>query len=91
MQGQIEKIVNLLSRDRFEACRYRGEDDDCALRRVIWNTALSEALYSPLQGLEVGVRNSVHIAISDLFGGSDWVLKPGSHLRQSEQDMMDER
>jgi Abi-like protein len=90
MQEQIEKIINLLSRDRFEACRYRGEDDECTLRRVIWNTALSEALYSPLQGLEVAVRNSIHIAISDLFGGPDWILKPGSYLRKSEREMMED-
>jgi hypothetical protein len=88
MQEQTEKIVNLLSRDRFEACRYRGEDDECTLRRVVWNAALSEALYSPLQGLEVGVRNSIHLAISNLYGGPDWILVPGSYLRPSEQDMM---
>jgi hypothetical protein len=90
MQEQIEKIVNLLSRDRFEACRYKGEDDECPLRRVVWNTALSEALYSPLQGLEVALRNSIHLAISDLFGSPDWILAPGSYLRPSEQDMMDD-
>ncbi|PZR72264.1 MAG: hypothetical protein DLM73_13665 [Chthoniobacterales bacterium] len=53
-----------------------------------WNTALSEALYTPLQGLEVAVRNAIHRAISDLFGGPDWILKPGSYLRSSEQRMM---
>jgi hypothetical protein len=81
MQEQTEKIVNLLSRDRFEACRYRGEDDERTLCRVIWNTALSEALYSPLQGLEVGVRNSIHLAISNLYGGPNWISVPGSYLR----------
>ena len=90
MQEQIVKIVNLLSRDRFEACRYSGEDDECTLRRVIWNTALSEALYSPLQGLEVALRNSIHLAISDLFGGPEWILVPGTYLRPSERDMMDD-
>jgi len=89
MQEQITKIVNLLSCDRFEACRYHGEDDERTLRRVIWNTALSGALYSPLQGLEVGVRNSIHLAISNLFGAPDWILKPGSYLRQSEREMME--
>lgn len=88
MQEQTEKIVNQLSRERFEACRYHGEDDDRTLRRVIWNTALSEALYPPLQGLEIGVRNSIHRAVSDLYGGSGWILIPGNYLRPSEQDMM---
>ncbi len=88
MQESTRKIVALLSHDRFEACRYQGEDDARTLRRVVWNTALSEALYTPLQGLEVAVRNAVHRAISDLFGGPDWILKPGSYLRSSEQQMM---
>lgn len=88
MQESTKKIVAFLSRDRFEACRYHQEDDESTLRRVTWNTALSEALYTPLQGLEVSVRNSVHRAISDLYGGPDWISKPGSYLRPSEQQMM---
>jgi hypothetical protein len=90
MQEQTQKIVNQLSADRFEACRYHGEDDDATLRRVIWNTALSEALYVPLQGLEVSLRNSIHRAISEAFGGPDWILISGSaYLRESEQEMME--
>lgn len=88
MQESTKNIVALLSHDRFEACRYRGEDDESTLRRVVWNTALSEALYTPLQGLEVAVRNSVHGAISNLYGSPDWILKPISTLRPSEQQMM---
>lgn len=90
MQESTKKIVALLSRDRFEACRYHGEDDERTLRRVVWNTTLSEAFYAPLQGLEVALRNSIHRAISDSYGGPDWILIPGTYLRPSEQEMMRE-
>lgn len=89
MQEQKQKIVNQLSVERFEACRYHGEDDDRTLRRVRWNTALSEALYTPLQGLEVSVRNSIHQAISSAFGSPDWILAHGTFLRPLEHDMID--
>lgn len=89
-QEQTKKIVDQLSQERFEACRYHGEDDESALRRVQWNTALSEALYTPLQGLEVSIRNSIHPAISGLFGGPDWILVPSAaYLRPSEQQMIE--
>jgi hypothetical protein len=90
MQEQTQKIVSQLSSERFEACRYNGEDDDATLRRVKWNTALSETLYTPLQGLEVSIRNSVHRAISLEFKSPDWILVPtGGYLRRSEQEMME--
>lgn len=90
MQEQTAKIVNQLSAERFEACRYHGENDEGALRRVKWNTALSETLYTPLQGLEVSLRNSIHSAISCEFGGPNWILVPsGAYLRPSEQDMVE--
>jgi hypothetical protein len=90
MQEQTAKIVNQPSTERFEVCRYHGEDDDNTLRRVKWNTALSETLYTPLQGLEVSVRNSIHLAISHEFGGPDWILvSSAAYLRPSEQDMIE--
>jgi hypothetical protein len=89
MQAQNQKIVRLLSPARFEACRFHGEDDAMALRRVMWNTALCEALYPALQGIELGVRNAIHCAIADLFGGPDWILvTTGAYLRPSEQEML---
>jgi hypothetical protein len=39
-----------------------------ALRLYAWNTALSESLYGPIQGLEVTLRNKIHERLADPFG-----------------------
>lgn len=72
---EITKVIQKLSSERFEAYRQPGESDEQVLARVCWNTALSEALYPCLQGLEVGFRNSLHQAVARLFGGGDWILR----------------
>jgi len=36
-----------------------GGDAAQALRHYMWNTALSDALYGPLQGLEITLRNKI--------------------------------
>jgi hypothetical protein len=47
-----------------------------ALRLYMWNTALSEALYGPLQGLEIILRNKIHQRLSAAFG-TCWYDAPG--------------
>lgn len=42
-----------------------------------WNTALSESLYPSLQAVEVSFRNAMHHAITQIFGGEDWLLQGG--------------
>jgi hypothetical protein len=42
----------------------------------LWNTALSEALYPSLQGLEVTLRKSLHGALSRRYGTPAWYDYP---------------
>ena len=41
------------------------------LQLYVWNTALSEALYTPIQGLEIVTRNYFHQKLSETYG-SQW-------------------
>lgn len=59
-----------------------------ALRLYMWNTALSEALYGPLQGLEITLRNKIHQRLSAVFG-SRWYDAPGLSLRHAQQQHID--
>lgn len=83
---EITKVIQKLSLERFEAYRQRGETDEQVLARICWNTALSEALFPCLQGLEVGFRNSLHQAIAVRFGGGDWILRDLT-LKPKEKEM----
>jgi Abi-like protein len=85
-QVKILPVIQKLSSERFEAYRQPDESDKQALARVCWNTALSEALYPCLQGLEVGFRNSLHQAVATLAGTGDWILKD-SRLEPNEKKM----
>ena len=86
MQAEIPKVIQKLSSERFEAYRKPGESDERVLARVCWNTALSEALFPCLQGLEVGFRNSLHQAIAGIYGSGDWILRD-STVDPKEKEM----
>jgi hypothetical protein len=62
-----------LSSDRLEAYRRQASETDLdLLARYQWNTVLSEALYPPLQGLEIALRNAIHEAATVAFGTPYW-------------------
>lgn len=58
-----------------------------ALRLYMWNTALSEALYGPLQGLEITLRNKVHECLSRSFG-AQWYDAPATGLLSAQQQQI---
>ena len=68
-------LVRVLSSERVRGYEKRlgTSDPETILSFVRWNTALSQSLYSSLQVLEVGLRNSIHSAASRLFGRADWL------------------
>lgn len=51
-------------------------DREEAIRLYALNTSLSEAFYTPLQMLEVALRNRCHAVLSDAHG-ADWFDRPG--------------
>lgn len=43
-----------------------------AIRLYEWNTKLSEALYSIIQGFEVCLRNAIHEVMTEAYKHADW-------------------
>ena len=58
-----------------------------ALRLYVWNTALSESLYGPIQGLEVTLRNKIHQRLRDQFG-TRWYDESRVGLQYAQRDQV---
>jgi hypothetical protein len=58
-----------------------------ALRLYMWNTALSESLYGPIQGLEVTLRNKIHQRLGDQFGAR-WYDESRVGLQYAQRDQV---
>lgn len=54
-----------------------SKDDAELFAHYAWNMVLSESLYTPLQCLEVCLRNSVHDAATAHFKTDRWFDLPG--------------
>lgn len=66
LPNQEKQLIEALSLERFG--RYRAwadADDSKALALYALNTSLSEALYTPLQMLEVCLRNRIHAVMTE--------------------------
>ena len=74
-----DQLRRAISRERLDAYRQRGSssDDVELFAHYAWNMALSESLYTPLQCLEVSLRNSIHYAASAQFKTDAWFDLPG--------------
>lgn len=72
----ITALESCLSPDRLEPYYQRvGKDKTKALRLYLWNTSLSESLYGSLQGLEIGLRNSINRELTAKHS-LDWYKNP---------------
>ena len=58
-----------------------------ALRLYMWNTAISESLYGPIQGLEVTLRNKIHQRLGDQFGAR-WYDESRVGLQYAQRDQV---
>jgi hypothetical protein len=66
---QVEELTKALSLERFSRYLAWAEGDRIrALELYTLNTQTSEALYTPLQMLEVTLRNRAHAVLSEAFG-----------------------
>jgi hypothetical protein len=69
--GRIEAIERLLSLERLSRYTLLGNGDRAeAIRLYEWNTRVSEAFYTPLQGLEVCLRNSLSLELIAHLGAN---------------------
>ena len=76
----LDALEASLSPERFATyLAATGGDRAEALRLYTWNTALSAAFYGPLQGLEVAVRNAMHLELSARYGPA-WYDNPQAGL-----------
>jgi hypothetical protein len=69
----VVAIERSLSPERFNAYVVQTKGDrNAAILLYERNTELSEALYGVIQGLEIGLRNSVHRVLRSQMGFDDW-------------------
>jgi hypothetical protein len=84
---EVERLEEALSLERFgRYLAWAGNDHARALELYALNTRLSEALYTPLQMLEVALRNRIHAVLS-VSVQERWFDAPGLLLvpRQAGQ------
>jgi len=74
----IDHLRRAISHERLNAYRHHGScNDDAELfAHYAWNMALSESFYTPLQCLEISLRNSVHDAATAHFKTDTWFDLP---------------
>lgn len=68
----FKKIETALATERIDAYRKDGVPPVVALARYLWNMALCESLYSPLQIAEIALRNALHRCLSAREGTANW-------------------
>jgi hypothetical protein len=78
----FHQVQTILATERIDAYRMDGVPPDTTLARYLWNMALCESLYPPLQMAEIALRNSLHRGLSDHFKRENWYdlvinLSPG--------------
>ena len=77
-----------LSLERFgRYLAWAGGSRARAIELYTLNTQISESLYTPLQSLEVALRNRVHVVMTEALEGEGWFHQAGVLLneRQPEQ------
>ncbi len=81
----IDALEKGLSADRFSSYVQLAQGDrEKGVRLYLLNTALSEALYSPAQALEVLLRNRMHDVLSKAYG-SHWYTVTAVGLNSKHQ------
>jgi hypothetical protein len=77
-----------LSLERFgRYLSWAGGDRERAVELYTLNTRISESLYTPLQSLEMSLRNRIHVVMTEALGAEGWFHQAGVLLndRQVEQ------
>jgi len=71
-QDFFKKLEAALSSDRLSSYGMDKPGSCTVMARYLWNIAICESLYSPLQMCEVALRNAIHTAMTALFGQPAW-------------------
>lgn len=70
--GFFKQVESILASERLDAYRQDGVPPVTTLARYLWNMALCESLYSPLQMAEIALRNSLHHFLTVRFKTQSW-------------------
>jgi hypothetical protein len=74
--NEIIAILTAISADRFNTyLTASGHNQERALKLYIWNARLGEAFHTPIQAVEVALRNSVNLALSNDYTPNWWECK----------------
>lgn len=68
----FQQVEAILATERLDAYRQDGVPPATTLARYLWNMALCESLYSPLQMAEIALRNSLHRSLAVRCHRPDW-------------------
>jgi hypothetical protein len=68
----FQQIETILASERLDAYRQDGVPPATTLARYLWNMALCESLYSPLQMAEIALRNSLHRSLAARCNRQQW-------------------
>lgn len=82
----FDQIQPALAVERLDAYRQDQAEPRVALARYLWNMALCESLYSPLQMVEIALRNALQRSLENHFHSPHWYDVPACwHLLTSTQ------
>jgi hypothetical protein len=71
--SEFDAVERLISAERFSTyLGHAGGDKSKAFRLYIQNLRLSSSLFESIGGLEVALRNSVHITLTQAFRSDTW-------------------
>lgn len=94
MQGELGTLVSYeelemaLSLERFgRYLDWANGDRDCAIELYTFNTLISESLYTPLQMLEVALRNRIHAVMTEAVNES-WFHERGLLLGEWQPEQL---
>ena len=84
--NEIAAILAAISPDRFKTyLSAAGHDQERALRLYLWNARLGEAFHTPIQAVEVGLRNGINLALSNVYTPNWWECKTLFDLLDEER------
>ena len=70
--GLASSLIRAISVSRFRPYIEVGSSNIDQFAHYLWNMALCESLYPPLQCLEVTLRNSIHDSATMAFANPEW-------------------
>lgn len=62
-----------------------GHDETRAFKLYLWNAHLGEAFHTPIQAVEVGLRNRVNLALSNIYTPNWWECRSLTAILDDER------